>query len=484
MHAPLPVNYVSSMHRLGRHRLGRHRLGGHRLGKHRLGRHRLGGHRLPWSTVLLLPLVLSVGCGGEPRHDTDRAPNVLLVTMDSVRADALSCYGHAAGSTPSIDVVAEEGIRFDRCLATSEDARVSLASIHTGHNSVTPESSEAEALLSKDFSSLPQALAQLGWRTAAFLSSDVVGRRSVLGSSYQTFVSSKGNGSKGNGSKGNGSEGSDPEGSGSEGNASKSWQRSDITTSNALTWLEEHAELGPWHLWVHYCDLADEALPPPDDFLLEEERDLDLEQGSAARYALGLRYMDSQVGRLTEWLRRSGNFDDTIILLVANRGMWISEPGQGEAPRLSEAGLHVPMIMLLPAEEAARYPATERGRVVTEQVRTIDLLPTVLELLELSEFGSGDGRSLIPLLRRELDEPRLAFAYAPASQAQGPLFMVSDQLWKLLTPGTGVEAAQLYDLEADPAASVNVIDEHRDVAARLQRALVEYGVVLDPGASR
>lgn len=440
-------------------------------------------------TTGALSLALTAGCAQEKTPNTEPELNVLLVTLDTTRADHLGCYGHSAGATPHLDALAADGVRFDRAISTAGLTPMAHASMLTGRNPYSHGLrvffGDLDHRLASNIPSLPAQLADLGWRTAAFVSAYPVSQAFGLDHGYQTFSSSV----DARVDDIDPSQKQRPAAFWVDARSNRTQRRSDATTDAALTWLEEHAELGPWHLWVHYFDVHDFSLVPPQAFA--DARDVEYTPAlpptsvaaREAMYDFELEYMDGQFGRLIEWLKRSGQYEQTIVLVVGDHGQGLKDGlerhGWPSHRLLYDWSVQVPLIARIPANEEARYPATEDGQVVTEQVRSIDLYPTVLELLDIAAPEGVEGRSLMPLLRGEMDEPRIAYADALNLQERyvrienlpelqrDDLYAVMDERWKLIFHRSQPQNTELYDLQEDPKELVNVAKDNPEEAQRL-----------------
>ncbi|MFT7668312.1 MAG: arylsulfatase A-like enzyme [Planctomycetota bacterium] len=400
----------------------------------------------------------------------DQDWNVLLVTLDSTRADRLGCYGHLEARTPVLDQLADEGIRFERAIASAPISNVAHASILSGCYPETDVANDPEGVhspvLTPQNTTLSVILGSRGWRTAAFVSSYSMTELFGLASGYQSFNT-----------------GLPDSRSGLVDQVAN--RRSDQTTDEALTWLEQYGTSGHWHLWLHLADVQDAETLPPEDFA-NEFGVSDLNPESLGEwvlreelYDLEVAYVDQQLGRVVDYLKATGQYERTLIIVAGGNGLGLSDGLRNHAwadsGLLYDWSIRVPLIL--------RLPEMSQPLVVPELVRTIDILPTVLEKLEIAFPASIDGRSLLPILRRELDEPRVAFAEARLAEANGAvfdelpiqhrddLFVVTEQGWKLIHHANSPVNSELYDLLHDPAELHNLITEEPEEAARLRRIL-------------
>ncbi len=442
--------------------------------------------RLDPAAALLGALLLgTLGCAPEAGPVEGR--NVLLVTLDTTRVDSLGCYGHAGGVTPNLDALAAEGVRFDRAISTAGLTPMAHASILTGRNpyahGLRVFHGDLDHRLPHDVPVLPEILAARGWHTAAFVSAYPASGAFGLDRGYELFDTGLEEGfaelDPTQPIRASGRYVDAPRG--------QSQRRGDATTDGALAWLEQHGELGPWHLWIHYFDPHDISLVPPRDFASQHGITYDPEpvrgdqRAKERMYELEVRWMDAQFGRLIEWLRRTGQYENTVVVVIADHGQGLSDGlerhGWSKHRLLYDWSIHVPLLLRVPELSA-------EGRV-EELVRNIDIAPTVLEALDIPLPDGVEGRSLLPLLRGELDEPRIAYADAlnlhdshapltrlPATQ-RDDLYTVVDRNWKLIHHRSRPGDSELYDLSKDPLELDNVFARFPDEVARLERFLTE-----------
>lgn len=198
-------------------------------------------------------------------------------------------------------------------------------------------------------------------------------------------------------------------------------------------------------------------------------------------YDFELRWLDLQLQKLFDRLRERGDWDDTLVVITSDHGQGLSDGlerhGWALHRLLYQWSLHVPLIL--------RGPGIPSGLVVDELVRTIDVMPTILEALDVPPPEGIEGESLLGLVRGQPGEPRIAYADAlntqdshaplgrlPLSQ-RDDLYVVMDRRWKLIHHRRQPELSELYDLELDPGETRNVAAEQPRVVARLRAFLAE-----------
>jgi arylsulfatase A-like enzyme len=397
-------------------------------------------------------------CGGEE----PRPRNVLLVTLDTTRADRLSCYDAAHGKTPNLDALAAEGTRFDLAVSTASVTPVSHAAILTGlynhAHGLRVLFGDGGYRLAVTTETLATVLAAQGFRTLAVHSAFPVSRFYGLTRGFAVC--------------------DDIEGQMVEQGGEARWdvarfqRRSDETTE--LVAKLDAADLGsaPFFLWVHYWDPHDVARLPPG----VTEREARAAQGKSSVqpfYAEEVTFVDASLGRLFDELRRRGVYDDTLILVVADHGQGLMDHGWGAHRLLYQEQIRVPLIV--------RVPGVRTQPVVSELVRTVDLFPTVLDYLGLAPRAVS-GRSLRPLLEGAPDAPRTAFADqlngydANAGMLRERplddfLYAVIDGGWKLIYRPRHFDASELYHLADDPREEHDLFREQPAEARRLLELL-------------
>ena len=397
-------------------------------------------------------LLVAGGCGA---GEVER-PNVLLVTLDTTRVDRFSSYGHPLPLTPAFDALAEDGVRFEHAQVSASLTPVSHATILTGlepygHGLRVLVAGSADRL-PPDVPTLATILSDAGYTTAAFLSAFPVSERYGLERGFDVFDSGLVERVKG----------TDPR------RQKKNQRRSDLTTEHVLTWLETAPE--PFFLWIHYWDPHDLITTPPDADV-NAYMQMAASKGKAPEpYDAEVRYVDSQFARVVDALQQSGRYDRTFVSVTSDHGEGLGEHDWHAHRLLYEEQVHVPLIL--------RWPGGPRGSTVSALVRTTDIAPTVLDVLDLAPPGRLHGQSLVDLARGVSSEPHTTYAESLAKWdekdhmvAQRPdddlLHMICDGRFKLIYKPLHPETSELYDMDADPDEARNLYATHTDVAAGL-----------------
>jgi arylsulfatase A-like enzyme/lipoprotein NlpI len=296
-------------------------------------------------------------------------PNVVLITIDTLRADHLHCYNYSQVQTPSIDAVAGQGVRFTRAYTPVPLTLPAHAALMTGsYPLATGVHDFVRTRLPRSVPTLAAILHQHGYRTAAFVSAIVLDSRFGLNAGFDTYFDRF-----------------EPAGNG-ESDLESVKRRGDLTMDLALGWLRQHAgsardpSRSPFFLWVH---------------LFDPHRPYDAPAPYVARYRTHpydgeIAFDDAQVGRLDAALRARGLWDSTLLVLAADHGEGLGEHGEeGHGFFIYNSTLHVPLIIHIPGVQP---------RVVNAGVSLVDVMPTVLQALRIPVPASVQGHSLMPLV--------------------------------------------------------------------------------------
>lgn len=430
-------------------------------------------------TLPLAGLVLGAltACTG---GDETRNPHVILITLDTVRADYLSCYGATTGDTPALDRIANEGVVFERAVAASGLTPTSHATILTGKfqygHGLRVLAAPSGYRLDEDQRGLATAFKEAGYTTGAVHSAFPVSGYFGFDNDFDEFQSF------------DAAMTLDEAGNMARWDIERYQRRSDETTARALKWFTETTAESdaPVFLWLHYWDPHDPVLLPPEDEL--EELLYDSGSGRmlgdfSRMYAAELRYQDRNLGRLFRGLSEAGLLEETLLAVTADHGQGLEDGqalhGWSKHRVLYREVLHVPLIL--------RGPGVVAGVRVEDQVRTADIAPTLIELAGLEQGlldGDVDGVSLVA----RLDGDSRGHLTAYGEQINGYddnagmrrnrteatfLHMVSDGDWKVIYRPHMPERSELFHVAVDPNESRDVRAESPSEYLRLMSDLAE-----------
>lgn len=371
--------------------------------------------------------------------------SVILVTVDTLRADKLGCYGNPRVRTPAMDAWAEGGIRFDRCIAQTPLTLPSHTTIMTGtlpmHHGVRDNGG---FVVPEDLETMAEAFKARGYDTAAFVAAYVLDGKWGLDQGFDTYFDKF-------------------DLSRFEKISLGEVQRpGDEVIDEALGWLEAHKD-GPFFAWIHLYD-PHTPYAPPEPFLSEYPQN---------PYYGEVAFTDSQLARLAGFIDRNGLGDRLFLVLTADHGESLGEHDEStHGFFVYQAAIHVPLIVVTPFERL-------QGIVSPSTVGLVDILPTVCEMSGLDVPAAVQGRSLVPSFFAPGGAPeRLAYAetfYPRFHYGWSDLRSVQDGRFKLIL----APVPELYDLENDPAEAKNLVylekEVFRDLSAQAESLMEEAG---------
>jgi arylsulfatase A-like enzyme len=422
-----------------------------------------------------------------PGRAAARRPSIVLITIDTLRADHLGCYGYRRPVSPRIDALALQSTLFEQARTTLPRTTQSISSILTGR---LPKSHGARGIfahLSESNTTLAEILKGAGFETAAFVSNTFLHPRQGFAQGFAIY--------------------DNPEDRWAGDSAS-------AVTSAAAHWLDARRGDTPFFLWVHYVDPHWLYAPPPPwdtafgpgfDGLLPLYHDLESGRVSQGQFIFGNVVDAAQEGRLISLydgeigstdsavgalLDRLAAIDGPLLtILTADHGEALGEHGyhNGHGEYLYEDGLHVPLIVRYPGMVGAGV--RERGAALN-----IDVAPTILALAGVTGMEGVEGHPLLTpgrdgSLARAAEGRRVTWAESDYQliHAENPRYYipgprgrwnaVSDGRYKLIhIPRPGGEFLELYDLDADPGETVNRAGDPAlaEVRSRLMRDLLEF----------
>jgi len=360
-----------------------------------------------------------------------RPKNCIVITIDTCRADRLGCYGYARAQTPRLDALAREGVLFEQCVAPVPITFPSHATLFSGkYPNVLGLRDNARGNLSEDVPTMADLFKAAGFQTAAFVAAFSVDASFGLDRGFDLYEGVK--------------DASMPDKTLDQWRGLWPDRPANEVTDSFLEWLE--GVQGPFFAWVHYFDPHAPYAPPAQ--FLRDFRD--------SPYDGEIAFVDSELGRVFDAMKRKGIWDTTLLCVTSDHGEDLRDHGEGgHSIFLYEATLHVPLIFRWPGISLA-------GHRVPTLVRLVDLLPTVSEIMGLSlKAKSLPGRSLVPALKGKTIEKAHAYAESFAGNLRfgwTPLRAIRTDDWKYVDS----PSPELFYLPDDPREREDVSKLHRE----------------------
>jgi arylsulfatase A-like enzyme/tetratricopeptide (TPR) repeat protein len=407
-------------------------------------RSRLSRGSAPLALLAIAAALAACDGGTEPSLASDRVERIVLVTIDTLRADHVGCYGAAAAETPALDALAAEGVRFETAISPTPLTLPSHATLLTGRD---PPSHGVRHnglfRLPPDVVPLAEHLRAAGFATAGFVSTFVLDGRFGLDRGFDHY--------------------DDALGMLTASTTARSSRRGDHTVDAALGWLEGAPDR--FFLWVHLYD-PHAPYAPPEPFA---------SRFTGRPYDGEIAFADAQLGRLRTALaqRWSGG---TLWWITSDHGESLGEHQEAtHSYGIYEATQRVPLIVA--------GPGLPQGGVVTGVAGLADAAPTLLELAALPPLPGAGGHSLAPALRNGGGSPRAAaWVETLATQLDmgwSPLLGVRTSTHKYIR----APEPELYDLASDPAELENLAALRPELVAELDRVVEEQTLAARPVAS-
>ncbi|MGA1868056.1 MAG: tetratricopeptide repeat protein [bacterium] len=424
------------------------------------------------TTVLFCFINITGGCGGvktrESIKDTTpkvvqkrstRKDSVLFISIDTLRADYLGCYGNDEIKTPHIDKLAQEGLLYANSYTPVPVTLPSHTTMMTGQYPIGHGTrNNGTFRVRKDSYTLAEMFKSMGYETGAFIGAFVLDSRFGLDQGFDVYDDKMDTAAE---------------------NMSFVYneRRAETVINSALDWLREKKE-NPFFLWIHCFDPhAPYDPPPPFNQSASAKNDVKNQREiSRKSYAGEIAYVDHCLGKLFQEMKDMGIYDSTLICFTADHGESLYQHGEpSHAIFIYDTTLHVPLIFHYPAKIAA-------GSIVHKNVSLVDIFPTIIDVLDIGLKNDDlQGYSILPdgmdedegdlaegIYRLKEEQPMHCETFYPLyNHKWSPLEGVRTREWKYIK----APKSELYNLVSDPNELMNLYEEKPEQVKRMQALL-------------
>ncbi|MCJ7580201.1 MAG: sulfatase-like hydrolase/transferase, partial [Candidatus Aminicenantes bacterium] len=360
--------------------------------------------------------------------------NYILVTVDTLRVDRIGCYGYKDVETPTMDLFAKRGIKFEKCFSQTPLTLPSHTSLMTGtFPAFHGVRDNGGFLVPPELETLAELFKENEYDTGAFVASYVLDSKWGLNQGFDFYFDQFDLSKYQSISLGN------------------VQRRGDEVIDQALPWLEAHKK-NPFFAWIHLYD-PHTPYDPPSPYK---------EKYPNKPYVGEIAYTDSQLARLWQYLGEENLIENTILIFASDHGESLgAHKENAHGFFVYQEAVHVPLIIVTPFESLF-------GLSRTKVVSLVDILPTMLEMANIPVPSQVQGKSLQPLLFKDvLNSEDFAYSetyYPRFHYGWSELTSVQDSRYKLIV----APRLELYDLENDPQEQTNVLDVLPGEARRLK----------------
>jgi arylsulfatase len=411
-------------------------------------------HPAPPTVLLLAALLSACGGGGEAER-----PNVLLVVVDTLRVDHLGCYGYDRATSPALDRLAAEGVRFEYAYSQAPWTTPSIGSLLTSRYPSEIGIHDDRSVLEEDLVLLPEVLAEHGYATGAVVSHHFCSSRWNFDQGFESFDESN-----------------------VLGHAAVT---SEDVTLRALEFVDAARE-GPFFLWTHYFDPHfayighdEHPFPGPEDYdgpigdgleyrVIYKMRNVltDEDMGELIRfYDSEIAHTDRWIGALFDGLRERGLWDDLLVVFTADHGEEFRDHGGlGHSRTVYQETVHVPLLIKRPGGRDA-------GQVQSAPVPLLDLFPTILDHAGIGPSDTARGR---PLFAPDPDERTVISETSRKGGVRG----VVQGRYKLIHRVEADEVS-LFDVVADPGETEDLAASHPELVEGMRADLTLWDRMIE-----
>jgi len=433
-------------------------------------------NKIATGKLILVPIILILICNGfiysyrsiNRSNSPSNSPNIILISIDALRADHLSCYGYHRNTSPNIDRLAREGTIFKNCLSQATSTGPSHTSIFLSQYVWRHKVDTFKKRLGRSPATLAEILKDRNYTTAAFVGRGILSAKYELNRGFEIY---------------------------DDGSPGRGWCYEISSYINKLlSWLES-VRNRKFFLFIHTYDVHAPYNPPSPYFDLYtkghyEGTHLRMSKGIMplklnaseltpeeidyimAVYDGGINYVDDQLGKIFEKLNQLGIYENTIIIITADHGEAFREHGKLEhnsKPYIEE--IHVPLIM--------KGPGIPRNRIYENFVQHIDIVPTIFEILNIPQRGEMQGRSLLPLMNNcEIEEDFKTYSFGRRARNRFSMSLRTKEWTYIMNPG-GLD--ELYNRINDPKEQNNIIEKKPLIAKKLKKELEDFIALTSKG---
>ena len=385
--------------------------------------------------LALIILCLASGCtdSDSPAPTTPAvAKNVVLISIDTCRADHLSCYGFGKNTTPNIDAVAADGVLFTRAQTTNPTTLPAHCSLFTGTlPTVHGVRDNYHYRLSDSAVTLAEVFQEQGYETAAFLGAFPLDAKFGLSQGFDTYDDAVVK----------------------RGRYDVAKRKAADVTRAARQWLDARDEK-PFFLFLHYFD-PHQPLQPPEPFASQFPED---------PYAAEIASTDHSIGKIIEQLKAAGLYDSTTIIITSDHGEGLRQHNElTHSFFVYQSTIHIPLVI--------KAPGSLKNVKVDETVSIIDIFPTILSIHDFAVPPAVQGLDLTETLNNSsaatLDRVAYSESLLPTAFEGAPLRAVVDKNWHYIW----TVRPELYDLDTDPREENDLIDQKPELARQLRAKL-------------
>lgn len=391
-------------------------------------------------TVIVFFISVAVLVFSSPRNDEVGANdlNVLVITLDTTRADVIGLYGNKNNVTPNIDRLGQNGIVFKECYAEVPLTLPSHCTIFTGRYPFAHQvRNNGTYRLSKNESTMAEIFKAKGFQTSAIIASFTLNSEFGLSQGFDSY---------------------DEDFDSPEVILNFDVEiPADRVYDKFMHWIERNSNQ-KFFCWVHFYD-------PHFPYISHDDSSAEVKQSQWDNYESEVRYVDTYIGKMADVLQSKKIIENTIVIIVGDHGEAFGEHGEyGHGIFCYEESLRIPLIVYYPR-------LFTKGRFVTERVSLADIMPTVLEINRFKRPNNIQGRSLLGLLQGKIEKKKRTVYFES-------MFGSEENNW---TPLTGIiydkykyislPECELYDLSNDAHEANNICGEKMDIRRKLDKKL-------------